>query len=247
MPCTATSSVTAAAPGPSGHDGPTLVTVQALANGPTRAEPACKAGRVSMGPIEETRPRLAPAFGEAVATYDLPTAEHSSRVGALSRAVGAMLELDEADLEALAYAGRLHDLGKLGVPERTLACPGPLGAAQWQEIKRHPTIGADLVRSCYRQSGGSYSDQLDVVVAGIETHHERFDGSGYPAGYAREEIPLIGRIVGLVDVYDSMTQERSYRRQVFTSEEALGYLAEKSGTLFDPTLVPVMIEVARSR
>ena len=200
-----------------------------------------------MGLIEEMRPRLAPAFGEAVAAYDLPTGEHSARVGALARAVGAALDLGEADLEALTHAGRLHDLGKLGVPERTLAWPGPLDAAQWQEIKRHPTIGADLVRSCCPPSGGSYCHQLDVVAAGIETHHERFDGSGYPAGYAREELPLIGRIVGLVDVYDSMTQQRSYRRRVFTSDEALGYLAEGSGTLFDPALVPVVVEVARRR
>ena len=200
-----------------------------------------------MGLIEEMRPRLAPAFGEAVAAYDLPTGEHSARVGALARAVGAVLDLGEADLEALSYAGRLHDLGKLGVPERTLAWPGPLDAAQWQEIKRHPSIGADLVRSCCPQSGGSYCHQLELVAAGIETHHERFDGSGYPAGYAREEIPLIGRIVGLVDVYDSMTQQRSYRRHVFTSDETLGYLAENAGTLFDPTLVPVVIEVTRSR
>ena len=175
-----------------------------------------------MGPIEETRPRLAPAFGEAVAVYGLPTAEHSARVGALARAVGTVLELGEADLEALSYAGMLHDLGKLGVPERTLAWPGPLDAAQWEEITRHPTIGAELVRSCRPQSGGSYWHQLEVVAAGIETHHERFDGSGYPAGYAGEEIPLIGRIVGLVDVYDSMTQQRSYRRHVFTPDETLG-------------------------
>ena len=198
-----------------------------------------------MGLIEEMRPRLAPAFGEAVAAYDLPTGEHSARVGALARAVGAVLDLGETDLEALTYAGRLHDLGKLGVPERTLAWPGRLDTAQWQEIKRHPTIGADLVRSCCPTSGGSYCHQLDVVAAGIETHHERFDGSGYPAGYAREESPLIGRIVGLVDVYDSMTQQRSYRPRVFTSDEALGYLADGSGKLFDPALVPVVVEVAR--
>ena len=199
------------------------------------------------GPTEETRPGLAPAFGEAVAAYDLPTGEHSARPGALAHAVGAVLDLGEADLEALSHAGRLHDLGKLGGPGRTLTWPGPLDAAQWQEVNRHPTIGADLVRSCCPQSGGSYCHQLEVVAAGIETHHERFDGSGYPAGYAREEIPLIGCIVGLVDVYGSMTQERSYRRQVFTSDEALGYLAEKSGTLFDPALVPVVAEVARRR
>ncbi len=200
-----------------------------------------------MGPIETTRPRLAPAFGEAIAAYDLPTGVHSARVGALARAVGALLDLSEADLEALTFAGTLHDLGKLGVPERTLAWPGPLDAAQWQEIKRHPTIGAELVRSCCPPSGGSFCHQLDIAAAGIETHHERFDGSGYPAGYAGEEIPLIGRIVGLVDVYDSMTQQRSYRYRAFTSEEALGHLAENAGTLFDPTLVPVVIEVAGRR
>lgn len=198
-----------------------------------------------MGPIHAARPRLVTAFVEAVAAYDRPTAEHSLRVGALAHAVGRALGIGEADLEALTLAGRLHDLGKLGVPERTLNWPGPLDAEQWQEIKRHPTIGAELVRSCYSQSGESHRHQIEVAAAGIETHHERFDGSGYPAGRAGDDIPLVGRTVGIVDVYDSMTQARSYRRHVFTSDEALGFLAESSGTLFDPTLVPVVSEVVR--
>ena len=198
-----------------------------------------------MGPIEETRPRLAPAFGEAVAAYDLPTGEHSARVGALARAVGVTLTLGEADLEALTYAGMLHDLGKLGVPERTLGWPGSLDAAQWREIRRHPTVGAGMVRSCCMQPEGYYCGEFELVATGIEAHHERFDGSGYPAGYAGEEISLIGRILALVDVYDSMTEERNYRRHVFSSNEALDYLAENSGTLFDPGLVPAVVEVAR--
>ena len=199
-----------------------------------------------MGPIAQTRPRLAQALGEAVAAYDPPTGQHSTRVATLARAVGSVLDLGEADLEALTYAGMLHDLGKLGVPERTLNWPGPLDAAQWLEIKRHPTIGADMVRSCAPQFGDPHSDQLHAVAAAIETHHERFDGSGYPAGYAGDEIPLFGRILGLVDVYDSLVQPRSHRPHVFSSDEALAYVADNSGTLFDPTLVPVVIEVARS-
>ncbi len=189
------------------------------------------------------RPQLVTALQEALAVYDVPTGEHSRRVGRLARAVGVVFGLREVELESLACAGTLHDLGKLGVTERTLAKPGPLDPEEWQEIRRHPQIGAELVRSCSPSFGAAYCAALEHVATGIETHHERVDGSGYPSGCAGEEIPLIGRILAPVDVFDSMTQDRGYRPRTFTVKEALAHLLEEAGRLFDPDVVGAVLEV----
>lgn len=187
------------------------------------------------------RPRLATALGEALSAYHVATGVHSRRVGSLARQVGVVLGVEGPELEWLWQAGLLHDLGKLGVREETLSKPGPLDSQERAEIECHPAIGADIVRACV--PGEPAGEAFERVAVGILEHHERWDGSGYPYGRRGEEISRIGRILGPIDVYDSMIELRDYRPRTYRPDEALAHLREESGTLFDPEVVPAVVEV----
>ncbi|MDA8296435.1 MAG: HD domain-containing protein [Actinomycetota bacterium] len=196
-----------------------------------------------MHPMGTRRPRLATALSEALSAYHVPTGVHSRRVGSLAREVGVVLGLEGPELECLWQAALLHDLGKLGVSEGTLSKPGPLDPNEREEIECHPAIGADIVRACVPGAAAARGEEFERVAVGILEHHERWDGSGYPYGRQGEEISTIGRILGPIDVYDSMIELRYYRPRTFRPDEALAHLREGSGTLFDPAVVPAVVEV----
>lgn len=113
----------------------------------------------------------------------------------------------------LGWAGLLHDIGKVAVPTEILRKPGRLNAVEWEEVKRHPVIGADIVLSV--------GDRLMPLAEAIRAHHEWFGGSGYPDGLAGDQIPLFGRLIAVVDVYDSLTADRPYRPHPFTPRDDL--------------------------
>jgi putative two-component system response regulator len=161
--------------------------------------------------------------------YHRGTAEHSQRVGAIARAIGMELGLPDADLEVVHWAGLLHDLGKLAVPEQILSKRGPLTPEEWAKVQRHPSVGSDLLRTI--------SPGLDPVAAAVRAHHERWDGSGYPDGLAGTEIPLGGRIVAVADVYDALTHPRAYRPNAYTRAAAIEHLTTNAGRHFDPDVV----------
>jgi len=169
--------------------------------------------------------------------YHCGTAEHSERVGTLARSVGVEFALGPAELEALHWAGLLHDIGKLAVAEAILNKPGRLTAPEWDEVKRHPSVGGDLLRTI--------SSGLDPVAAAVRAHHERWDGSGYPDGLAGRNIPLAGRIIAVADVYDALTHPRSYRPSPFASASAIEHLTTAAGHLYDRDVVDTFCRVRR--
>jgi len=169
--------------------------------------------------------KLLPAFGNAMVAYHRGTAQHSERVGALARSIGVEIGVEGVDLEILHWAGLLHDIGKLAVPEEILTKPGRLTPEEWIQVQRHPAVGSELLRTI--------SSGLEPVAAAVRAHHERWDGSGYPDGLAGEDIPLAGRIVTVADVYDALTHQRVYRRDAYTSTAALEFLVTSAGRQFD--------------
>lgn len=176
------------------------------------------------------------ALVQAVETKDHYTRGHSERVSRASVLIARILRMRDDRIEALRYAGILHDVGKLGVPTRVLQKTGPLDDEEFDAIKRHPWNGTEMVR------GIAF---LEEAYNGIMHHHERLDGRGYPMGLAGHDIPEFARIIAVADAFDSMTSTRSYRgaRQI---PEALNELENCSGTQFDPRMVSALIEALQS-
>jgi putative two-component system response regulator len=134
-------------------------------------------------------------------------------------------------------AGAMHDIGKIGIPESILLKPGPLTPGERLEMQRHPEIG-------YRILAGSSVVLLQVAATIAWTHHEWFDGSGYPRGLAGDDIPLVGRIAAVADVFDALTRDRVYRARM-SREEALVIMHEGRGVHFDPAVLEVFLSTER--
>lgn len=188
--------------------------------------------------VAQQRYLLVRAFGRAISDYDLLTGNHSGRVSHLAALLAAQLDLDRPDRLLVAHAGVVHDLGKLGIDPRILSKPGPLTTDERAEIERHPIIGSEMLLSI--------SPDLAPMAAGVRAHHERWDGRGYPDGLAGSEIPVFGRVLGVVDVYDALTHPRSYRRTVFSAAKARSYLEEHAGTQFEPECVHATMDILRA-
>ena len=172
-------------------------------------------------------------LANALEAKDAYTKGHSERVGAWSRGVAAALGLPAADVDMIGQAGLLHDIGKIGIPEAVLRKPGPLADEEWTVMRNHPLIGAQIVAP------------FDFFAAGalmIRHHHERWDGSGYPDGLAREAIPLEARIVAVVDVFDALTSARSYR-PALDRDAACAVLRQEAGHTLDETVVAAVLGV----
>lgn len=182
---------------------------------------------------------LVHAFERALDSYDAHVARHSERVSDLARVLAAHLDLDHPDRLLVARAGVVHELCKLGLPRGILGKPGPLSPDERAAMERHPIIGADVLLVM--------SHDLKSLAAGVRAHHERWDGSGYPDGLAGEQIPLFGRLLAVVDVYDALTHPRVYRKGVLSPAKARDYLDEHAGTQFDPECVSAGVEVLTAR
>jgi HD-GYP domain-containing protein (c-di-GMP phosphodiesterase class II) len=164
---------------------------------------------------------------------------HSARVKTLAEAVAGRLEWDEPSLAALRTGARLHDVGKITVPRRILRKPEPLSRFELHWIRGHPEAGMRLLeRTAWARPS----------LPAILFHHERWDGSGYPHGFARTQIPLEARLLAVADAFDAMTSERPYRAALAPSR-AFAELERCAGTQFDPDLVAVFLDVwaVRSR
>ena len=160
------------------------------------------------------------------------TAEHADRLVQFSRAIGEKLNFTENNLFELELAAMLHDIGKMSIEQKILEKQEKLTEEEWAEIKKHPEAGYRIAQA---------TSELMPVSEYILSHHERWDGKGYPQGLKGEEIPLIARIINVVDSYDAMTSERTYGRP-FTKNEAIHELKECAGSQFDPMLIQVFIE-----
>ncbi len=171
------------------------------------------------------------ALCQAVETKDFYTRGHSDRVSRGSVMIAREIGMRGERVEAIRYAGMLHDVGKLGVPTRVLQKTGKLTEEEYAAIQLHPMRGLDIVREI---------GFLDEALAGIMHHHERIDGRGYPMGLAGDEIPEFARVLAVADAFDSMTSTRSYRGARPVSE-AIEELRKWSGTQFDPAFVDAFV------
>lgn len=179
---------------------------------------------------QETVERLT----KAIEFHDLSTGEHVDRMGRVAAFLGAHLGLDAERVHLLQVAAPMHDVGKIGTPSEILRKAGPLTAEERVEMKRHTTVGHEILAD-------SESDLLGLAATIALTHHERYDGGGYPAGLAGEEIPLEGRITAVADVFDALLSERSYR-PALTVDETVEVIKKGSGSQFDPQIVDVLLE-----
>ena len=181
--------------------------------------------------ISTVHARTLSTFASTVDLRDKPTSGHSSRVAHNARAIGMALGLAQETLRAVYWAGLLHDLGKIAIPERILQKPGTLSPDEIVTMRRHSDIGANLLMSV--------SADLRQIADGVRSHHERWDGSGYPRELRGDAIPLVGRIVSVADVFEALTCNRPYR-QPQPVHEVLEFVRQRNGVWFDPELVPLL-------
>lgn len=164
------------------------------------------------------------------------TEEHAERLSILCRLMGEQLDLSQSNMDELMLFAMLHDIGKIGIDDNVLNKPGKLTDDEWLIMKKHTEIGYRIASS---------SPELNTIANYILTHHEHWNGNGYPQGLKEEEIPLLSRILGLVDAYDAMTQDRVYRKAM-SREEAISEILRNRGTQFDPNLTDIFVEIIKN-
>jgi CHASE2 domain-containing sensor protein len=175
-------------------------------------------------------------LAQAVEYRDAETGGHIRRIGTLCERLARSIGWSERDAEMLRHASAMHDVGKIGIPDTILLKPGRLDEDEWRVVRSHTTIGAEIL-----------ADSANPLVQMAERialhHHERWDGTGYPAGIAGEEIPIEARICSVCDVFDALLSQRSYKDS-WRLEDALAEIARNRGTQFDPVLVDRFLELA---
>jgi putative two-component system response regulator len=185
--------------------------------------------------LEDTRLQIIRRLGRAAEFKDDETGYHVIRMSHYCRMLAIAAGIPEHRAELLFNAAPMHDVGKIGIPDSILEKAGPLTPDEWSVVKRHPVIGAGII-------GRHNNELLEMARVVALTHHERWDGSGYPRALRGEAIPLVGRIVAISDAFDALTSTRPYK-QAWPVEEAVALLRREAGRQFDPRLVPKFIEM----
>ncbi len=157
---------------------------------------------------------------------DENTGAHIRRMSEYCETIARRMGLDDVDVDMVVYAAPMHDVGKIGIPDRILLKPGKLDPHEWEIMKQHTTIGAQIL-------AGSDAEFIGLAEVIALTHHEKWDGSGYPRGLRKQEIPLAGRIVAVADVFDALTSQRPYK-EPFSREESFDIIRQSRGSHFDP-------------
>lgn len=183
--------------------------------------------------LEQTRLEIIRRLGRAAEFKDDETGQHVIRMSHYTRILAVAAGMPEDEVEVLFNAAPMHDIGKIGIPEAILLKPGKLTPEEWQVMKKHPAIGAGII-------GRHPHPLLNTARIVALTHHEKWDGSGYPRGLAGEDIPLVGRIVAIADVFDALSSERPYK-QAWPIEQATAFLEKEAGHHFDPRLIRLFI------
>ncbi|HEY9075219.1 MAG TPA: HD domain-containing phosphohydrolase [Anaerolineaceae bacterium] len=172
-------------------------------------------------------------WARAIDLRDHETGEHSARLARLTVILARSLKFSEEELVHIRRGAILHDVGKMGVPDNILMKSGPLMDDEWLVMRQHPVIANEMLSRI-----SFLAPALDIPYC----HHEKWDGSGYPRGLSGEQIPLAARIFAVVDVWDSLTSDRPYRK-AWTPERALGYIKEQAGKHFDPAVVEQFLKI----
>lgn len=183
--------------------------------------------------LRATRLQIVQRLGRAAEYKDNETGMHVIRMSHYAQLLARAVGMDEAWAEDLLHAAPMHDVGKIGIPDAVLLKPGKLDADEWDIMRRHPRIGAEIIGE---HAGGVLRVAREIAL----THHEKWDGSGYPEGLAGEAIPLASRIVAVADVFDALTTRRPYK-DAWSLETAFCHLRSEAGRHFDPALVEPFI------
>lgn len=179
--------------------------------------------------VLETRLQIINSLGKAAEYRDNETGMHVVRISHYARVLAKAIGFSEDAAQELFYAAPMHDVGKIGIPDNILLKPGKLDAQEWEIMRQHTTIGAQII-------GEHSSSLLRMAASMAQNHHEKWDGSGYPNGLKGEEIPVEARIIALVDVFDALSSERPYKKP-WPLEETLEFIRANSGSHFQPELV----------
>lgn len=171
-------------------------------------------------------------FERLMKATDPELAAHCGRSGKIALDIGTYMGLEEKSLEVLALGTRLHDIGKIFIDREILDKPGPLDSAEWDELRKHPLLGYELVRG----------HVPGLVAEMVLTHHERFDGSGYPRGLTGHQIPLESRILQVADAIDAITSERPYQ-PALPLAYAISELVKYADSQFDPAVVTAVLSL----
>jgi response regulator RpfG family c-di-GMP phosphodiesterase len=183
--------------------------------------------------LQETYRATLEALGSALDTRDVGTESHSRRVHGYSLSIARAYGVSEDRIQDIEWGVLLHDIGKIGIPDAILLKPGPLTPEEWKIMRTHPDIGRRLVERIPFLRG---------AVPVVHCHHERWDGTGYPRGLRREDIPLAARIFAVADAVDAMTFDRPYSRAI-SFEDARREVRRCAGTHFDPRVVDVFLDI----
>lgn len=189
---------------------------------------------VHMDELRQTRLQIVQRLGMAAEYKDNETGLHVIRMSHFSKVLALAAGFSESAAEELLNAAPMHDIGKIGIPDAVLRKPGKLDEQEWAVMRQHVEIGARII-------GEHASGLLRTAQRIALTHHEKWDGSGYPNGLSGEDIPLEGRIVAIADVFDALTSVRPYKT-AWSVDAAVGLLREESGRHFDPQLVELFIQ-----
>ncbi len=188
---------------------------------------------VHVDELKESRLQVVQRLGLAAEYKDNETGLHVIRMSHYARLLGVAAGMDDDEADDLLHAAPMHDVGKIGIPDSILQKPGKLDAAEWAIMQTHAAIGGEII-------GEHERGMLAIAHSIAVTHHEKWDGSGYPNGLAGAAIPLAGRIVAIADVFDALTSARPYK-SAWTVEQAVQFLQEQRGRHFDPALVDLFL------
>ena len=188
--------------------------------------------------LEDTRIEMVERIAMAAEYRDDDTGRHTERVGTMSAEIAMVLGHSPEDVSLIRRAAPLHDVGKIGIPDALLLKPSLLTEQEMAVMRTHTVIGASIL-------GGSAAPLLQLAAVIARSHHERWDGKGYPDGLAGENIPLVGRILAVADTFDALTNDRPYRSAV-SAAAALHEIADHSGTQFDPKAAEAFIHLVRA-
>lgn len=184
--------------------------------------------------LNSTRLEIIRRLGRAAEFKDNETGMHVIRMSHYARIIAKTIGMGEEEADLLLQASPMHDIGKIGIPDSVLLKPAKLDAEEWAMMQKHPEFGANII-------GEHQSELLDMARIVALTHHEKWNGKGYPKGLVGEEIPLVGRIVAIADVFDALTTERPYKK-AWRVEDAVNLIKEESGHHFDSALVKAFLD-----